>query len=150
MTDVKNPGFGELAKELADFIRGALRQHTYVGDKEQARLNEMRKALEAAHELRWRHVDDELPPLKKWVACSGYHNVKVENENGVHYARHSWSTHGERIPSHGGAWRWEFDDEDFDGKGMEFWAYELETPEPRHFKLRPPVPKPPPSQETAP
>ncbi len=81
--------YGALAKELSTFVRGAVVHHAYVGDKEQTWLMTIHAALQEAHKYRWRHIDDELPPIDEWVLCAGY----MQRENGEVYA---WSGCGKR------------------------------------------------------
>lgn len=123
--------YEEKSKELADFIRGAIRHHTYVDDKTQTWLVTIVAALTDAHNYRWIHIDDELPPMGEWVLCAGY----AQRENGDVY---EWSGCGRRKAGHGGAWRWVFDDEDFEGEQLEFWCRIRDLPPARQFKPKPP------------
>lgn len=138
--DIKTPDFNTLEEYLARLIGGAIQHHTYVDAATQKELSKIYAALNDARKTTWVHLDDALPPLNKWVRVGGFHNKKIEDETGIRYERHDWASYGERKPGNGGSWSWEFDDEDFDGKGAEYWAYEFEMPDPRHFKLKDPKP----------
>lgn len=130
--------FKALAKELDTFVRRAVVSHTYVGEKEQTWLATIIGALQDAHRYRWQHIDDALPALDTWVLCAGY----GQRRNGEVY---EWSGCGKRKSRHGGAWEWQFDDEDFDGEDLEFWCAIRDLPSARHFK--PKAVKPPPEED---
>lgn len=111
-------------------------------------LADREELREKIKRTRWVHIDDALPEIDEWVPVGGFSNKKIEDENGIRYEREEWTTHGYRQSLPGGGWCWCLADEDDEANGLEYWAYENNLPEPRHFKLRGPRPKTPPPEVT--